>query len=787
MKLNSNNIRFLILALLLANTILSLASGIRLSGFVKDSATNEVLIGANIVETKTFNGTSTDNKGYFSLNVSSPTNISFTFTGYKSKSIVINNVADTFLIIILSPGTHLSEISVNAKRSFNANITRLSSSDFEKTPVLGAKPDIIKTLQLLPGVQAQSEGLSLFNVRGGEPGQNQYLLDDVPLIYVNHFGGLTSVFNPDMINSVDFYKGSFPARHGGKLSSIVDITQREGNVNKYQGSYSIGLTDASFSFEGPLLTDKMSFIVTARKTLTDGLIATVSTIDDINKSIVAYGFHDINAKLSLKHDDKNTFNLNFYQGDDYFNFWGKPWELEKNESNHISQIWGNWLISVNWKSIIGDKLFVENIVSYTKYRNKSRWTYKNIFDQMEEISKINNSSSVNNLYLKTIWKIAILKNLFLEFGNETNKINYEPGHFYNSNAQFQQINTTYNTFKTAFFIDNKIDIGKAFQIRPSIRYNLFVNDDNIYSDFEPRVILGFKPNHNQTFEFNYMRGIQYDHLIHIQDQIIKSEVWLPANLKNLPQISDQLSMSWLKKLYENQYMVELNLYYKKTENLTRLKMGYENALGLTNIENKLLNKGEGMAYGSEISFSKTKGELKGSFSYSYSLSKRSFAEINGGRFFDYEYNSPHSLNISLNKQLSKKWNFSLVWTYLSGLPFTPANGKYLLMNLYDGNMNNELAIDFEDYNSSRMQSYHRLDIGFNYETKTKKGNKAIWTFAVYNLYNRKNPYNYYYDDDKYLGTGIEYTNPLKLYKVTWFPIIPSFSYKVLFNDIKLRK
>ncbi|MFC0878400.1 carboxypeptidase-like regulatory domain-containing protein [Saccharicrinis sp. FJH2] len=778
--------RFLFIALLLVNAVLAHSSDIRLSGFVKDSVTNEVLTGANIFETDQLTGTTTDNKGFFSLNISNAASLSFSFTGYQSKTVQLNSNSDTFLVVFLIPGKELSEISVNANRNLRANITHLSAYDFKRIPVLGAKPDIIKTLQLLPGVQAQSEGMSLFYVRGGEPGQNQYLLDDVPLIYVNHFGGLTSVFNPEMINSVDFYKGSFPARHGGKLSSIVDITQKEGNLSTFVGSYSIGLTDASFSLEGPLIRDKLSFIITARKTLIDFLLAGISTVDDVNNSIISYGFHDVNAKLSWKHDERNTFNFNLYQGDDYFNFWGKPWELEKNESNHISQVWGNWLLSGNWKKIIGDHLFVENLLSYTKYRNKSKQTYKSMFDAVEEVSVFKNTSSVNNLSAKSIWKYAMTRYMFLEFGNETNYMQYEPGYYYNSTAQYQVTSSVYHTFKTTVFIDNIIDVSPSVEIRPSLRFNLYINNSILYPDVEPRVNFRFKVADSQNLELNYMRVMQYDHLMHIQDQIIKSEIWLPASSENPPQLSDQLSVSWMSSIAKDILKLEVSLYYKKMDNLARLKMGYENALGLTDIEHKLLRNGKGAAYGSEIILSKNKGILTGSVAYSFTESKRSFAEINKGEFYDYEYNSPHTLTLNANRKLNRHWNFNLVWTFSSGLPYTPASGKHLLMDLTNGKVTDGVAIDYEEYNSGRMQNYHRMDVGFTYETKTKKGNKAVWTFSVYNLYNRMNPYNYYYDDDKYLDTGVEYTKPLKLYKVTWFPIIPSFSYKVFFDDIKFR-
>ena len=286
------------------------AATIQLSGFVRDAQSGEGLIGANVWEKHQQTGTTTDNRGYFSLKVQTPCTLTFSYVGFANREIVLKAVSDTLISVTMQTENKLNEVTVTATRHKNYEVTRLSAKDLSRIPAIGGKPDVIKALQLLPGVQTQSEGMSLMMVRGGEPGQNQYLLDNVPLIYVNHLGGLMSVFNPDMINSVDFYKGNFPARQGGKLSSIVDITQREGDISKHQGSFSLGVTDAAFTFEGPLANKKMSYIVTARKTLFDALLGGASAAMPENDAIVSYGFHDFNAKLSWKPDARNSLSLN---------------------------------------------------------------------------------------------------------------------------------------------------------------------------------------------------------------------------------------------------------------------------------------------------------------------------------------------------------------------------------------------------------------------------------------------------------------------------------------------
>jgi outer membrane receptor for ferrienterochelin and colicin len=358
-------------------------------------------------------------------------------------------------------------------------------------------------------------------VRGGEPGQNQYLLDNVPLTYVNHLGGFLSVFNPDMINSVDFYKGNFPARQGGKLSSIVDITQREGNISKHQGSFSVGVTDLSFTFEGPLANNKISYIVTARKTLTDALLGLVSAVADGNDAIVAYGFHDINAKLNWKPDDRNSLSLNLYQGDDYLNHWTKPWKMRNEERNHFNQQWGNWLISGRWNRVINPRLYAENILSYSRYRNKTGLNYRYKEDGVTKKLENLNRASVNDFSFRSAWKYAFLKNWNIEFGGQISNLIYEPNYNYLSTSSTPAIGDKYKATESAVYIDNKISLTPELVIQPSIRLTGFSNNSTHFIEPEPRINMTYSPNQNQSLNLNYMRVSQSSHLVFAQSELLK--------------------------------------------------------------------------------------------------------------------------------------------------------------------------------------------------------------------------------------------------------------------------
>jgi len=757
-------------------------SAIQLSGFVRDDLTGEVLIGANVWVKDHNTGTTTDNRGYFSLKVNSSCVLTVSYIGYQTQNISIQSIRDSLINVKLKIENNLQEVIVTASHEKSYDVTRLSAKELSLIPTIGGKPDVIKALQLLPGVQTQSEGMSLMMVRGGAPGQNQYLLDNVPLIYVNHLGGLMSVFNPDMINSVDFYKGNFPARHGGKLSSIVDITQREGDISKHQGSFSLGLTDASLTFEGPLANKKMSYIVTARKTLIDGLLAGFSTISDGNNVIVAYGFHDINAKLSWKPDEKNNLSFNLYQGDDYLNYWTKPWKMHNGEKSHINQQWGNWLMSGRWNRVFSSKLYAESILSYSRYRNKSGLKYSYKEAEINKEIEIMNQSSVNDFSIRTAWKYSFLKNWNMEFGGHVGYIVYEPNYNYLSSSSIPAIGDIYHSVESSIYLDNIIKLFSGLLLQPSLRINNFSNSGESFLEIEPRVNLSYKINSNQSLNINYMRVSQNSHLVFAQTELLKREVWLPATSDLLPEISNQFSASWYSSFSDCKYTTETNIYYKKMENLVSLKEGYENMLNITGIENKIETSGEGIAYGAEFMLKKNSGKWTGSLSYAWSYANRTFANINNGETYEFDYNRPHSFTLNVNRDLSNSWTMSAVWILQSGTPYTPSLGKQYTINPETGKTNIELI--YGQKNSERMQAYHRLDLGFNHTITTKKGNRAIWSYSIYNVYNRINPFDYYYDNDNNRRNLIYYNRPLGLYKIGLFTFIPSIAYKVYFDYSK---
>ena len=432
------------------------AQQVRVSGIVTDSISRERLIGAYIIEQGTQNGSIADNNGYFSIVIKPTSSLKFSFIGYKSYLADYNFKNDTLINILLSTSSEqLSEVVVSAKRPpvpTKFNVATISYKQMVQIPSLGGKPDIIKSLQLLPGISSQNEGSSLMLVRGGDPGQNLYLFDNVPVIYVNHLGGFMSVFNPDIINNIDVYKGGFPSRYGGKLSSVIDITQKEGDNSEIKGSVGIGITDASFTVEGPLKIDNTTFILTGRKTLVDPLLALASYLSDGSNYIISYGFHDINGKLTWKPDEKNSLSFNIYQGDDYLNYWS----TNKTEKYRFGNVWGNWLVSGRWNSMISSKLYTSNSISFTRYRLKEfmKYAMTDITDTVKFNSKY--ESSVQDISYRSAWKYNASKNLTVDFGIQSSLLKFVPNETYLSNLNIQRSFDKINSLESALYADNKI-------------------------------------------------------------------------------------------------------------------------------------------------------------------------------------------------------------------------------------------------------------------------------------------------------------------------------------------
>ncbi len=757
----------------------ALNAQIHISGIVRDSESGEVLIGANVFDPESLQGTSTDNNGYFSIALKREIDsLWITYVGYTTGKLSLNSIRDTILIVSLVSGSSLEEVRVTANRSVTFNQSTLSNEQLKYIPSIGGQPDVLKTLQLLPGVQSQNEGSSNLLVRGGSPDQNLFLIDNVSLFYVNHLGGFISVFNPDVINDARVMKGGFPAKYGGKLSSVVDITMREGNKKEFDGSAGIGVFGANLTLEGPI-NDNATYLFSARKTFTEALFAFASLMQD-EDYLVMYGFYDINGKITWRPDSKNGLQANLFLGDD-------SWSIrlfDDSEEAGLINRWGNLMFSTHWKRILNSKTSVNNILSYTRYRLRDDRYYKSerTSDTTDYFS--NYRSSVSDVSLKSDWRYSMNGWYALDFGLVSSFRSFIPNSFLENEYNHERNAEVINGLESALYLENKMSAGNRFHANLGIRATNYISSN--YSDvfLEPRVDLSFLLSGSQVLNASYMKGSQYSHMVFSAGNFLNNEVWIPTMEGMEPARVDQYSLGWKGHFFENMFSGEVNVYYKNMHDLLAFKEGYANLRGDALWRSKLEFGGKGESYGAEFFLSKDKGKFTGFLSYAYSHTTRQFENINDGKEYVFEYNRPHAFSIDLNRKLSDKLVLNVLWVFQSGLPYTPAIGRtYIPYTTYP-----DMSFDYEtliygERNSARMRDYHRLDVSLYLKTKTIKGRNETWTFSIYNLYSRQNPYFYFYNDQPNLNFGlfdVESFRSLNLYQLSYFPIIPSISYKLEF-------
>jgi len=768
------------------------AQQLHISGIVTDAATGERLIGASVIIDDTFKGTATDKLGYFALQIEAPTNIKVSYTGYESKTFNVPDNSKKIFNISLSPqATNLGEFEIKSTEDIleqRFNVNTITSKDIDNIPMIGGKPDVIKAAQTLPGINAMNEASSTLIVRGGNPGENSYLFDNVPVIYVNHLGGFMSVFNSDMINSINIYKGGFPAKYGGKLSSIIDITQREGDKNQYKGSLSIGITDVSFAVEGPGGLKNSSFIITGRKTLTDLYYLSISAVmkaADALEYNALYGFHDINGKYSWQKDEKNSFHFNIYQGDDYMTYWmndksGRMADVYK--ANNLS-IWGNFLVSGSWNRVVSPKLFASNTVSYSKYRIKNKNNLFTVMDHDTIDYKELGKSAMQDIALQSNWKYSMLKNWNMEFGAQASMQISDPSRYFNYYTGINTISETLYSFNTSLYLDNNIKLFKVVDASVGVRLNNYATSGYNNFSVEPRANINIKLAKNHILNLTYMRATQNAHLLFTSGALLTNEVWVPAAKDIEPSFTDQVSVGWRGEFLDGMLSAEVDVYYKKLHNLATYKEGYTNIIGDGNWRNKIISGGTGTAKGIEFLVKKNKGDFTGFVAYSLSDATRSYNAINNGKEYAFEFSRPHTLSINAAYKFNRKWSASLLWVLNSGLPYTPVLAEQLIpiIDLDTHEVYYESAYLFGEKNSERMKPYHRLDLAAKYSKFNKRGRKVEWTFSVYNAYCQQNPFFYYYDygDGDFRTIEDDYT--LRKFQISFFPIIPSVSYKVYFD------
>lgn len=760
-----------------------------INGYVSDLETGEKLVNATVfVDNK--NATVTNEYGYFSLILpklnADTVIITANYLGYASKKIKFNLKGTGTINFSLQPDNQIDSVIITGQIP-NTQTTEIGAltipiNQLKIMPTIGSESDIFKSLQMMPGVQSGTEGKSNLFVRGGACDENLILLDDVPLYYVNHLGGFVSIFNTDALSSVKMLKGGFPARYGSRLSSVVDVRMKDGDLKNYHGNYAIGLTSIKILYEGPIIKDKSSFIISGRIFPLNWLTKPFTFLIN-DGQMIGYNFYDVNAKLNYKINAKNNLFLSFYTGDDNFSF-----DLSKlysgDQSVHYVQKWGNNLFAFRWNHIFNSKLFLNTSISFTRFRFLNKLKVKSTEDTSSYVYNFN--TGIKDYSLKATFDYNTAKFYKIKFGINSIIHSFNPGISYfkitKNDFDSSYTNSTMDEFigfENIFFIENNLSIGSFFKANLGLHISDFYSEKTNYISYEPRIVINFNVNKNLSVKASYSEMQQFVHLLTNNTIGITPDIWVPSNANIKPSEGKQASFGIFKHFEKKDIDFEIVTYYKVTDNLITYKEGEVFTGNAENWQQKIETGGNGLSFGLEFLLQKKQGLTTGWISYTYSKTTQQFDNINFGQIYPFKYDRRHDFSVVVNQKINDKITVSADWVFGSGYPYTLPIGVYNTID--DGTLLPVMKYDFiydqkiyiySDRNAYRMRVYHRLDLAANFTKKVKKGIRT-WTFSVYNAYNRSNPYLYYTKYDKN-------DKKIRLYQQSLFPIIPSLSYSLEF-------
>jgi len=758
-----------------------------ISGYISDATNSENLIGANIYYHQGKSGTITNLYGFYSLTIpKGKVTITYTFVGYKSITKEFDLQSDTTISIKLSSSIEIEEVDViGIKEESTLESSQISSTyvpikTINSIPALLGEVDVIKAIQLLPGVQSGTEGSSGMYVRGGGPDQNLILLDGIPVYNVNHLFGFFSVFNADAINSVNLIKGGFPARYGGRLSSVLDIRMKEGSNEKIQGNGSIGIISSKLALEGPIIKDKMTFLISGRRTYIDILaapfIALINKQESDYKEKMGYYFYDLTSKINYKFSDKNRLYLSAYLGNDkaYYN---SEYKQQKDYSEEAFKLkWGNIIASLRWNYMITNKLFSNTSLSYSRYKFLTGLSEKNNDDSFA----FDYFSGIEDYAAKIDFDYNPNPSNYIRFGANNTYHTFNPGvnALKMTSESDNNIDTTFGNSKIYAneiyaYIEDDITIGKL-KTNIGIHASGFYVKETFYKNIEPRISMRYLINKNWSVKAAYTMMTQYIHLLTNNNIGLPTDLWLPVTDSIKPQKSTQYAIGSVYKLKKG---VELSIegFYKDMDNLLSYKEGASYLSNNGSWQQKI-EVGKGWSYGMEFLIRKTTGKFTGWIGYTLSWSDRQFENISFGEKFPYKYDRRHDLSIVATYKKSDKFDMAVSWIYGSGYATTLAVETYQSVIGRD-----ETAHQIDYYNNRngfRMPSYHRLDVGFNFH-KEKKWGRRTWSFGAYNAYSRKNAFFLYYGYD-YSSSDLNVEEKKELMQMSLFPIIPFVKYQFKF-------
>ena len=789
-----------------------------ISGYISDKNSRERLINANVYENNTLQGTTANNYGFYSISLpKGEVQITASFIGYSPKQIMIDLQENTTINFELELKTdQLDEVTVVGNQINKVEETQMSMIEIpvqklQKIPVIMGEADVLKVIQLLPGVQGGTEGTSGIYVRGGGPDQNLFLLDGVPVYNASHLLGFFSVFNPDAIKTVKLYKGGFPSRFGGRLSSVVDISMKDGNMQKLKGDVSIGLISSKLMLEGPIKKDQTSFMISARRTYLDvmakPIITLINKIDGTDMNAGAF-FHDYNLKVNHIFSDRSRLYLSGYFGKDKGFVGNKSTSNRVDAENNLIQYkykdetslkWGNTIGSARWNYLLTPKIFSNTTLTYSKYlfdvgsNFKATNITKNTFN--EDIFRY--YSGIEDITGKIDFDYFPTPRHSIKFGTAYTYHHFTPGAM---RIQLESVvltdssgiakdfaNRKIYAHDFAAYFEDDITVTENFKINAGLHLSVFNVQNETFVRPQPRLSMRYKGGENWAMKASYTRMAQHVHLLTSSGISMPTDLWLPVTKNFAPPVSDQFVFGTAIN-FQHGINLTVEGFYKNMTNLIEYKEGASFMGNDTNWEEKV-EKGIGWSYGAEILLEKTIGKTTGWIGYTWSKTERQFNNLNFGNPFPAKYDRRHDVSIAFTHQISKRIDISGTWVYGTGNAVTLALMEFPSMKIpYTNNYYSGRNLrDYGGRNNYRMPAYHRMDLGVNLHKEFKRGTRT-WSFSLYNAYNNMNPFllewgmkngNYIYNS--VTGEMVLDGDPeVILEKLTIFPVIPSISYSFKF-------
>lgn len=770
--IRSNMFRPLIWVLVLCSHFASSQTTFTVSGTVSDAASGESLIGAYIRHLGSNTAAASNAYGFFSISLPSGSQqLTISMLGYQTDTVVLNLSADTRINIELRESTiQMGEVVVTGEKpndnitNIQMSVTQLSAKEIQRIPQLLGETDVIRTLTLLPGVTTVGEGASGLNVRGGNADQNLILLDEAPVFSSSHLFGFFSVFNADAVNDVKLYKGGIPSSYGGRLSSVLDVRQKEGNSRQFGANGGIGLLSSRLMLEGPIIKDTMSFMIAGRRSYMDLFIPLFDNEDIQGSSLY---FYDLNAKLNYKFSDRSRLFISSYLGRDLLGF-----------DELFDFGWGNVTTTVRWNYLFSDKLFMNLTAVYSDYD----YTIETPEDEdggnfFSLDSRIRNY--MNNLNFT--WYASNAHQV--DFGYNLTNYVFDPGDILGS-TQGQEIDLSLDSeyaLEAAAYISDEWRLTDNLTLLAGLRYSGLVNygprsvqtyrngavilDDSTAIDtlsfgnrevveshfdwrgLEPRLALNYTIDPSQSVKLSYNRTRQYIHLISNTTSPTPVDIWRPAGRYIQPSTADQVALGYFRNLFDNKIKISVEAYYKYFSDLVDYKDGAD-LIFEEFIETELLT-GIGRSYGLEIMIEKKSGWFTGWISYTLSRSERRVEgplralQINNGDWYPANFDKPHDLTIVANAALSEKWDVSANFAFQTGRPVTYPDGISEYQGIYYPIYTNR--------NGARIPNYHRLDLSATYVLSKKEKWEHSLSFGVYNVYGRHNPYSIFFRGNEDTG------------------------------------